>query len=113
MTMYLIILFLKITTTVPVLGEESPWLLSTTELPSDFSNPKFMPTLGNGQLAVTPYLGLDPEVPPSITANCLYNGDSWNSHRARIPNYSNYKLINAEFVAKFESEEFLVKHQVL
>ena len=126
-------------------AQSSPWLLTTTELPSDYSNRKCMPTLGNGKLAVNPYLQLDPEVPPSITANCLYSGDSWNSHRARfsildistvfkrkslfrIPNYSNYKLSlsnsdmrgdytldlkRAQFLANFESDDFLVSHQVL
>merc|ERR1711892_168330 len=127
MTIRFVLLILSIFSNISR-GQDSPWLLTTPELPSDYSNPKFMPTLGNGQLSVTPYLGLDPEVPPSITANCLYNGDSWNSHRARIPNYSNYKLMlsnpnlreeytldlqKAEFLANFESDDFQVSHQVL
>ena len=58
----------------------------------------------------------------------IHIGDFCTFFKIRIPNYSNYKLMlsnsnlrkeysldlkKAEFVAKFESEEFLVKHQVL
>ena len=48
-----------------------------------------MPSIGNGQLAFVP-------LSDTITVNCLYNGDSWNSHRARAPNYANYDLADGE-----------------
>ena len=60
---------------------DSPWILSSSTLPPS----RTMPSLGNGQLAFVPFSD-------TITVNCLYNGDSWNSHRARVPNYANYVL---------------------
>ena len=78
------VLILALIISLVTVAKPSPWLLTSPKLPVDYSNPKFMPTLGNGQLAVTPYLNLNPDVPPSIFVNCLYNGDSWNSHRARL-----------------------------
>ena len=60
---------------------DSPWILSSSTLPPT----RTMPSLGNGQLAFVPFSD-------TITVNCLYNGDSWNSHRARVPNYANYVL---------------------
>ena len=110
---------------------DSAWVLTTDTLPSHTSQSKFNPTLANGQLAVTPYLQPGISVPPSILVNCLYNGDSWNSHRARLPNYSNYllqlntdggeavaesyslDLARAEFRASFSLSDFSVTHQVV
>ena len=68
-----------------------PWLLFTDILPSG-PDSKFLATLGNGQLAVTPGARTGGSVRPSIFVNCLYNGATWTSHRARIPNWSNYQL---------------------
>ena len=113
--------------------EDSPWILSlesnTSGLPPGFDD-KFMATLGNGQLAVTPYLTSDSSMEPSIYMNCLYNGRSWTSHRARIPNYANYlpvfnessenaktrfslNLRKAEFEIEYNLTNFMVTHQVL
>ena len=74
-----------------VQARADPWLLSTTTLPSG-PDSKLLATLGNGQLAVSPGARTGGEVRPSIFVNCVYNGKSWNSHRARIPNWSNYYL---------------------
>ena len=128
-----ILLFVQSALLLYGLEPESAWLVSTDSLPSHTSQSKFNPTLGNGLLAVTPYLEPGVSVPPSILVNCLYNGDSWTSHRARLPNYSNYlldlqssdgkalemeeryslDLAKAEFQASFNSTEFWVTHQVL
>ena len=64
---------------------DSPWVLTSSTLPPA----RTMPSLGNGQLALVPFSD-------TITVNCLYNGHSWNSHRARLPNYANYDLVGAE-----------------
>lgn len=74
-----------------VQAQSDPWLLFTTNLPSG-PDSKFLATLGNGQLAVTPMARTGGSVRPSIFVNCLYNGETWTSHRARIPNWSNYQL---------------------
>ena len=74
-----------------VQARADPWLLSTTTLPSG-PDSKFLATLGNGQLGVSPGARTGGAVRPSIFINCVYNGKSWNSHRARIPNWSNYYL---------------------
>ena len=76
-----------------VQGQADPWLLFTDTLPSGRDS-KLLATLGNGQLAVTPGARTDGDssIRPSIYVNCLYNGATWNSHRARIPNWSNYHL---------------------
>jgi len=58
---------------------DSMWVLTSSTLPPA----RTMPSLGNGQLALVP-------LSDTITINCLYNGNSWNSHRARLPNYANY-----------------------
>ena len=110
---------------------ESPWVLTTDTLPSESSQSKFNPSLANGELAVTAYLRPGPSVSPSIFVSCLYNGQSWRSHRARLPNYSNYllrlqpqqggelrpeyslDLARAQFEARFSSPEFWVSHEVL
>ena len=126
-----ILLFLHLPTFFCWSETDSAWVLTTDTLPSHTSQSKFNPTLANGQLAVTPYLQPGISVPPTITVNCLYNGDSWNSHRARLPNYSNYllqlkadgeetveesyslDLAKAEFRASFSLSDFLVTHQVV
>ena len=64
---------------------DSSWVLTSSTLPPA----RTMPSLGNGQLAFVP-------LSDTITVNCLYNGDTWNSHRARLPNYANYGLAGAE-----------------
>ena len=109
---------------------ESPWVLRTDSLPSHSSQSKFNPTLANGQLAVTAYLEPGPSVSPSIFVDCLYSGQGWRSHRARLPNYSNYllrlsqsggemreeyslDLARGNFQASFSSAQFLVSHEVL
>lgn len=110
---------------------ESPWVLTTDTLPSDTSQSKFNPSLSNGELAVTAYLRPGPSVSPSIFVNCLYSGQAWRSHRARLPNYSNYllrlqpqqggelwpeyrlDLARAKFEASFTSPEFWVSHELL
>ena len=74
-------LLLLLPTTKGISTTDSPWILSSSTLPST----RTMPSLGNGQLAFVPFSD-------TITVNCLYNGDSWNSHRARVPNYANYVL---------------------
>ena len=77
----LTILTLLLPNTKGISATDSPWILSSSTLPPS----KTMPSLGNGQLAFVPFSD-------TITVNCLYNGDSWNSHRARVPNYANYVL---------------------
>ena len=77
----LTILTLLLPNTKGISTTDSPWILSSSTLPPS----KTMPSLGNGQLAFVPFSD-------TITVNCLYNGDSWNSHRARVPNYANYVL---------------------
>ena len=107
---------------------ESPWILTTSVLPSQS---KFLATLGNGQLALTPYLKTQNEdgISPSLFVNCFYNGQSWTSHRARIPNYANYlpnfagqtptensfslNLERGEFVARNYFEDFEVEHKII
>ena len=66
-------------------SDDSMWVLTSSTLPPA----RTMPSLGNGQLAFVP-------LSDTITVNCLYNGDSWNSHRARVPNYANYDLVDGE-----------------
>ena len=77
----LTILTLLLPNTKGISTTDSPWILSSSTLPPS----RTMPSLGNGQLAFVPFSD-------TITVNCLYNGDSWNSHRARVPNYANYVL---------------------
>ena len=74
-------LLLLLPNTKGISTTDSPWILSSSTLPPS----RTMPSLGNGQLAFVPFSD-------TITVNCLYNGDSWNSHRARVPNYANYVL---------------------
>ena len=74
-------LLLLLPNTKGISARDSPWILSSSTLPPT----RTMPSLGNGQLAFVPFSD-------TITVNCLYNGDSWNSHRARVPNYANYVL---------------------
>ena len=74
-------LLLLLPNTKGISTTDSPWILSSSTLPPT----RTMPSLGNGQLAFVPFSD-------TITVNCLYNGDSWNSHRARVPNYANYVL---------------------
>ena len=64
---------------------DSSWVLTSSTLPPA----RTMPSIGNGQLAFVP-------LSDTITVNCLYNGDSWNSHRAGVPNYANYDLVDGE-----------------
>ena len=77
----LTLLLLLLPNTKGISTTDSPWILSSSTLPPS----RTMPSLGNGQLAFVPFSD-------TITVNCLYNGDSWNSHRARVPNYANYVL---------------------
>ena len=101
---------------------DSPWILTSSSLPSET---KYFATLGNGQLAMTPFLQHDSS--PSINVNCLYNGDSWTSHRARLPNMANYQPIlpdadyqqefsldmrRGEFRASYRSDDWSVDHKV-
>lgn len=81
-----LVLFLSTVSQV-TLSSDSPWVLTSSSLPWE---PRYMATLANGQLAITPYL----QSPSTgINVNCLYNGDSWTSHRARLPNYANYQIL--------------------
>ena len=79
--MLTILTLLLLPNTKGISARDSPWILSSSTLPPS----RTMPSLGNGQLAFVPFSD-------TITVNCLYNGDSWNSHRARVPNYANYVL---------------------
>ena len=74
-------------------AEVDPWVLSSARLPCDYSSCKFMPSLGNGQLAMRPQLPAEPadSDPPSILVNCLYSGAGPTSHRARLPGLANYR----------------------
>ena len=108
---------------------DSPWLLSSPSLPAA-EDSKYLATLGNGQLAVTPGLrtSLATQQFPAIFVNCLYNGRGWNTHRARLPNYSNYvlefsrpaaaalyslDLYRGKFVAAHQLAGLAVRHELL
>lgn len=49
------------------------------------TNPRFMPSIGNGHLATTVFSD-------TVYMNGLYNGLNGRSHRARIPNWANIRL---------------------
>ena len=108
---------------------DSPWLLSSPSLPAA-EDSKYLATLSNGQLAVTPGLrtSLATQQFPAIFVNCLYNGRGWNTHRARLPNYSNYvlefsrpaaaalyslDLYRGKFVASHQLAGLAVRHELL
>ena len=108
---------------------DSPWLLSSPSLPAA-EDSKYLATLANGQLAVTPGLrtSLATQQFPAIFVNCLYNGRGWNTHRARLPNYSNYvlefsrpaaaalyslDLYRGKFVASHQLAGLAVRHELL
>ena len=108
---------------------DSPWLLSSPSLPAG-EDSKYLATLSNGQLAVSPGLrtSLATQQFPAIFVNCLYNGRGWNTHRARLPNYSNYvlefsrpaasalyslDLYRGKFVASHQLAGLAVRHELL
>ena len=108
---------------------DSPWLLSSPSLPAG-EDSRYLATLSNGQLAVSPGLrtSLASQQFPAIFVNCLYNGRGWNTHRARLPNYSNYvlefsrpaasalyslDLYRGKFVASHQLPGLAVRHELL
>ena len=93
---------LKMTQTVCL---DSPWIVETSELPSMHDQPKFMPTLSNGLLATTVFR-------PTIRQNCLYNGNGWTAHRARL-DISFVFYQNTDDMIKVSRNKYILDHYIL
>ena len=104
----------------------SRWVLKTNLVPSVDIEQRHMAYLGNGELSVIPYL-LSDLTNNSINVNCLYNGHLSDSHRARVPNYSNYiplvkgitepptyslDMLNGIFNVKYQTKTLGIDHKV-
>lgn len=69
---------------------DPPVLMTLDQLPIDPTtgqiDPKLMPYVGNGHLASTIFDN-------KVYVNGLYNGERGESHRARVPNTHNFRIL--------------------